>query len=373
MKNILIFCGGMSAEHEISIISARNVIKAIDKSLFNPLIVIISRSGTWYAMDDSSLLEKIEKCEEPFNYGKICTLIRKMNETYLISLNSSDLIKIDAAFPLIHGPMGEDGTLQGMLEVMNLPYVGSGVLSSALGMDKIYQKKIFESENIPIVPYISLSSQEELIDYETASLRLDSKKLFIKPAIMGSSVGVHKVTSQEEYKLAIEQAFKYSFKILIEKFIPCREVECAVLGNKTPKSSPIGEIKPTHEFYSYEAKYLDPNGAELIIPAVLQEETAHKIKHLAIEAYKSLECLGLARVDFFISENEEIYINEVNTIPGFTSISMYPKLWEYAGINYSSLITQLLNFAFEIHLEKQKICLSPDIKEEVTSSTKKAG
>lgn len=360
MKNLAIFCGGVSAEHEVSIRSARNIIKAIDKQEFNPILVIISRAGTWYLQNDLAVLDQIAECAEPFQHGELCTMIRKATETCIITTKGRELM-IDAAFPVLHGPMGEDGTLQGLFEVMNLAYVGSGVLASALGMDKDFMKKVWAKANVPVVPSACLSNKQDYVNYATVSETLGSTVVFVKPCVMGSSVGVSKVSSPETYDAAVKEAFKYSSKVLVEKFIPCREIECSVLGNKQPKASCLGEIKPNHEFYSYEAKYIDPNGADLIIPAKLDAKTTEKIRDIAVKAFTALECSGLARVDFFLSSDNEVFVNELNTIPGFTSISMYPKLWEASGIGYSDLIKQLIDLAFELQQEKQQICLTPNI------------
>jgi len=360
MKNIAIFCGGVSAEHEISIRSARNIIKAIDKQEFNPILVIISRSGTWYLQTDIELLEQITECSEPFKYGELCTIMRKAEGACLVTLKGQEL-NVEAAFPVLHGPMGEDGTLQGLFEMMNIAYVGSGVLASAIGMDKDFMKRVWIQANVPVVPSICLHDKTDYVDYNSVSQTLDSTVLFIKPCVMGSSVGINKVSAPQDYDSAVAEAFKYSSKVLIEKFVPCREIECAVLGNKNPKSSCLGEIKPNHEFYSYEAKYIDPNGADLIIPANLDHNTAEKIRDIAAKAFTALDCKGLARVDFFVSADNQIFVNELNTLPGFTSISMYPKLWEASGISYSALITRLISLAFELQQEKQQICLTPNI------------
>ena len=360
MKNIVVFCGGVSAEHEVSLRSACNIIAALDKTQFTPILVTISRTGTWYIHSDVTVLEHITECCEPFFYGEIGTMLRVQNETFLISQHGLNL-KVDAAFPIIHGPMGEDGTLQGLFEIMDLAYVGSGVLSSAVGMDKDVLKRILESVGLPVVPFLCLSNPADYISYDASSRLLDSKILFIKPAVMGSSVGVSKITSAEEYALAVNHAFKYSTKVLVETFIACRELECAVLGNQAPQASCVGEIKSHHDFYSYEAKYIDPNGAEIIIPANLDPKLAGQVAALSIKAYQAIECKGLARVDFFLSHHGEVFINEINTLPGFTAISMYPKLWEASGINYSDLITTLIDLAFAAQIDKQQICLLPDL------------
>ena len=360
MQNLIIFCGGVSAEHEVSLRSARNIIAAVDKSKYKPMLVIISRGGTWYLQNDVSILERITECADPFPHGEVCTLLRKQQDTLLLTVNGTQ-IKADVAFPVIHGPMGEDGTIQGLFEIMNLPYVGSGVLSSAVGMDKDYFKRIMQSANLPIAPFVTLYDKNDYVDYHTVSKELASTTMFIKPASMGSSVGISKVKSAETYDIAVQQAFKYCSKVLIEKFVPCREIECAVLGNSKPKTSGLAEIKPNLEFYSYEAKYIDPNGADLIIPAVVDKNVVAKIQDLAVKAFMAIDCKGLARADFFLSESGEVYVNELNTMPGFTAISMYPQLWEYAGISYSALISNLIALAFEVHRYKQQICLTPDL------------
>lgn len=351
MKNILIVCGGKSAEHEVSIMSARNIVAALDPRKFNPVLVAVSRTGSWHAIEGNVV--------EPLEKNELCCLLRKLDQTVLL-LASGKEIPLDVAFPLIHGPMGEDGTLQGLLELMELPYVGSGVLASAVGMDKDLLKRLLASANIPVAPFITSSSLATCPSYEDVKRKFDTPIFFVKPAVMGSSVGIHKVNSAESYEFAVQQAFKYGFKILVEKFIPCRELECSVLGNLSPIASCVGEIKPNHEFYSYEAKYLDPNGAEFIVPANLSSEILERTRLLAIQSFQAIECRGLARVDFFLTHDDVIYVNELNTIPGFTAISMYPKLWEASGINYRELISQLILLAIEEYEAKQKIELRPD-------------
>ncbi len=359
MQNILVIFGGRSAEHEISIRSARNVIEALDKTIYNPIPVVISRSGAWYLLHSYIIPETMIAVDDNREQADLCMLLRRPNET-IISTQNGKSINIDAAFPLVHGPMGEDGTLQGMFEMMMLPYVGSGVLSSAIGMDKDFLKLAFSNKKVPVVPSVTIAQGEKIPRFQEICLSLGSDILFVKPAVMGSSVGVSKAKSETEYDQAITQAFKYSFKVLIEKFVPCREIECSVLGNNNPVASCIGEIKSNHEFYSYDAKYLDPNGADIIIPAQnIAQDLTDKIRHLAVEAFVAAECKGMARVDFFISDSNQIFVNELNTLPGFTSISMYPKMWEASGISYKDLMTKLLNLAVEEFKEKQKLCLHP--------------
>ena len=361
MKNILVIFGGCSAEHEVSVRSARNVIAALDKELFRAIIVGVSRSGTWHLLKYDEIPETFTKVTDDLPEENICSIVRLPNET-IIKSSSGKVIKIDAAFPLIHGPMGEDGTLQGLFEMMQIPYVGPGVLGSAIAMDKDVFKKLLVDANILVVPFITVSDISKIPSYKDAMKTLGSEILFIKPAVMGSSVGVHKVKSEQDYLNGLKEAFKYSFKVLIEKYIPGREIECSVLGNKNPKASCVGELKPRHEFYSYEAKYLDLDGAEIVIPAKnVDKKIEDKIRNIAVEAFKVGQCVGMARADFFIGEDGKIYVNEINTIPGFTSISMYPKMWEASGVGYSDLMTQLLAFAQEEFDAKRKLCVEPDI------------
>jgi D-alanine-D-alanine ligase len=361
MKNILVIFGGCSAEHEVSVRSARNVIAALDKEHFRAISVGVSRSGTWYLLKYDAIPDTFTKVTDDIPEENICSLVRMPKET-IIKSSGGKVIKIDAAFPVIHGPMGEDGTLQGLFEMMQIPYVGPGVLGSAIAMDKDIFKKLLVNANILVVPFITVCNISKIPSYKEIVKSLNSEILFIKPAVMGSSVGVHKAKSEEEYVNGLKEAFKYSFKVLIEKYIPGREIECSVLGNKEPKASCIGELKPRHEFYSYEAKYLDPDGAEYFIPAKnVDKKTEDKIRNIAVEAFKAGQCVGMARADFFLGNDGAIYVNEINTIPGFTSISMYPKMWEASGIGYSELMTQLLLLAQEEFDNKKTLCLEPDI------------
>ncbi len=361
MKNILVIFGGCSAEHEVSVRSARNVIAALDKEFFRAIVVGVSRSGAWYLLKYDVIPETFTKVTDDLPEDAICSLVRMPNETVIKSAGGK-IIKIDAAFPVIHGTMGEDGTLQGLFEMMRIPYVGPGVLGSAIAMDKDIFKRLLVDANIPVVPFLTVNDIAKIPSYKEAVKTLGSDILFIKPAVMGSSVGVHKVKSEKEYLNGLNEAFKYSFKVLIEKYIPGREIECSVLGNKDPKASCIGELKPHHEFYSYEAKYLDPDGAEIIIPAKnVDKKLEDKIRKIAVEAFKVGQCVGMARADFFIGDDGEVYVNEINTIPGFTSISMYPKMWAVSGIGYSELMTKLLDFAQEEFDAKRNLCMEPDV------------
>jgi D-alanine-D-alanine ligase len=368
MQNTLIIFGGRSAEHEISFRSARNIIAALDRKLFKPILVAISRSGNWYLLDGDHIPDNMKSLDDKLPGSDLCSLMRKPNETVIITENGKS-IKVDIAFPVLHGPMGEDGTIQGLFEMMLLPYIGPGVLSSAIGMDKDALKQRFAANNILFAPLVVLGTNDPIPTFKDMCTRLKSDVLFVKPAVMGSAVGVSKVTTESEFNDAVNQAFRYCFKILIEKAIIGREIECSVLGNNDPEASCIGEIKPNHEFYNYEAKYLDPNGADILIPAPnYSSEMVEKIQKISIQAFKVAECKGMARVDCFVTDKDEIYVNELNTIPGFTSISMYPKLWEASGLSYTDLITKLLELGKEEFLAKQNLSLTPDELDHTTPS-----
>jgi len=349
-KRVGIIFGGKSAEHEISLLSARNVIEAIDKDKYDVVLIGIDKTGKWYLNEDSKFLLnendpskiKLEHSEEelaliPGEYGK-----------QMVSLNSDKSIgNIDVAFPILHGTFGEDGTVQGLLKLSEIPFVGADVLGSAIGMDKDVMKRLLRDSGINVPDFLvynkysyGKTTPEEIIN----KLGLP---LFLKPANMGSSVGISKAHDLEEFKIAVDEAFKFDNKIIIEESISGREIECSVLGNEEPIASLPGEIHPTHEFYDYEAKYMDENGATFEIPAKLSKEITEKIRFMACESFKILCCEGMARVDFFLTEKEEIYVNEINTIPGFTKISMYPKMWEATGIPYSELISRLIELAVE--------------------------
>lgn len=351
VKNILVLCGGKSAEHEVSIMSARNVITALDRKKFCPIVVLVSRSGTWYLSDENDLANIKERSDSQEIAQKSCTLFKKPEHTELLCEDGVK-IKIDIVFPLIHGTIGEDGSLQGMLEVMNLPYVGSGVLASAINMDKEISKTLLKNFGITVTDFICVYNAHKIPSYSDICSKFTESIFFVKSAIMGSSVGVYKVCNEKEYLHAIEKAFKYCSKILIEKYIKGREIECAVLGNNLPQASVLGEIKPNHDFYSYEAKYIDPNGANLIVPADLPPHIAKECQEIALLSFKLTGAKGMARVDFFITENEAIILNEINTIPGFTKISMYPKMWQHSGLSYTDLISHLLELALEEFKER---------------------
>lgn len=326
-----IIYGGMSTEHEVSLASAKSVISNLDKNKYEISEIYITKNGNW-------LDQKEKTIENIFTYLK----------------------NFDVVFPVLHGLYGEDGTIQGLLEMLKVKYVGVGVLGSAVGMDKVYSKIIFEKAGIMQAKYAYIKREKNkyiyvLENFEELELTLNEicKKInekikfpmFVKPSNSGSSVGINKAHNLKELEKYIEYAGKFDTKILVEENINAREIECAVLGNDNPKASCIGEILPADEFYSYEAKY-NNSESKTQIPVNISEEISNKIRELAVKAYKALDCKGLSRVDFFVEkETEKIYINEINTMPGFTNISMYPKLWEYSGLKYSELLDELINLA----------------------------
>lgn len=353
-KNLILLFGGRSSEHEVSMNSAKNIYKAINQDKYNVILIGVSKEGTWYWLEESIFLNLNHlKDSESQKLNKV-SLISIDGAGKLLSISDQKTYHIDCVFPIIHGTNGEDGTLQGYLKMMNLPFVGCGTLSSANCMDKELMKIILTYAGIENSKFLVLHSKN---DYSYAELveKLGSP-FFIKPANTGSSVGVHKIKNAVEYEHKLADAFLYDHKIIAEEFIKGRELEISVLGsNQNPKASVPGELIIKHEFYTYEAKYLDPNGAEIIIPAALTEPQITEMKSIAKKAFQVMGCDGFARIDFFLKEDGTFYINELNTLPGFTQISMYPKMWQASGLAYSDLVEELINLAFAKHLFDQKI------------------
>ncbi|WP_434777459.1 D-alanine--D-alanine ligase [Neisseria sp. Ec49-e6-T10] len=339
--------GGKSSEHQISLLSAKNIIEAIDPKIFDLSLIGVDSKGVWRLYDQQHYLayaddpNKISLVQSE----KILAFMPTENQVTIIDTQTQEPIRTpDVIFPIIHGAHGEDGTLQGFFEILNIPYVGSKVLSSAICMDKDIAKKLLRDAGIKVAPFVTLTNAKETVKFTELEKSLGAC-LFIKPANEGSSVGVSKATDQQSLDAAIKLAFSFDHKVIIETAINGKEVECAVLGSTlAPKASVCGEVVSQADFYSYEAKYID-NRSSTIIPAHIDEHIQEKIGQAAIQAYQTLGCTGLARVDFFLTTDNELILNEVNTLPGFTNISMYPKLWEKSGINYSDLITYLINQA----------------------------
>jgi D-alanine-D-alanine ligase len=351
-----ILFGGRSAEHEVSLQSAKNIIDAIDADKYEVVLIGIDKKGQWHLNEHSRFdlpVAEPSLPELPESPENLALVPGKQNDQLVALSGEQRLGSLDVIFPVLHGPFGEDGTVQGLLKLANIAFVGAGVLGSAIGMDKDVMKRLLRDAGIPIAQFLvehRYSAKE--IGFDNARHQL-GLPLFIKPANLGSSVGIHKVKDRAEFENAIHDAFNYDDKVLIEECIHGREIECSVLGNDNPIASVPGEILPRHEFYSYEAKYLDENGAALEIPAKLPLAISARVQQLAIKAFSVLCCEGMARVDFFLRNDGEIIVNEINTIPGFTRISMYPKLWEATGISYSELIDRLIQLAIE-RFEREK-------------------
>lgn len=347
-----IIFGGKSAEHEISLLSASNIIDAIDKEKYEVCPIAIDKDGKWYSNPSAEKL--IDRSGE-----KVYKLILNDPETVPVVLSPNGqpgeiinsktgepVAKVDVVFPVMHGPMGEDGTIQGLFKLFGVPFVGPSILGSAVAMDKVVMKRLFKEADIPTPKFLVFQADEkDSIDFAKVENDL-GMPVFVKPANMGSSIGIDKAKDGEEFAMAVETAFKFDRKIVIEEFIDGQEIECAVLGNEEPKASDPGELKINAEFYSYDAKYIDKNSAEIIIPAELPDETKSKVKELAVRAFQACDCEGMARCDFFVRGNE-VFVSELNTIPGFTNISMYPKMWEQSGIGYSDLIDKLIQLALD--------------------------
>lgn len=346
-KKVAILCGGRSAEHAVSLLSARNILNAIDKSKYECHLIGIDRAGVWHSIRTSDVIE-----------GDTPKLVRDAGGSFEMSLAGTHFSpapsegNFDVVFPVLHGQFGEDGSVQGLLRTLDVPYVGPDVLGSAMGMDKDVMKRILRDAGIPVGRFLSFTRAERrAIDHDRIRAELGDV-LFVKPANQGSSIGISRAESRAEFDAAVELAFKYDRKILVEEAIVGRELECGVLGNQNPSASVVGEVasnKDRHRFYSYEAKYFDEKGAAIEIPARIPPETASLVQRMALRTFHALCCEGMARVDFFLKEDGEVLVNEINTIPGFTRSSMYPKLWEASGIGYSELIERLLELAIERH------------------------
>lgn len=363
--------GGRSGEHEVSLASALSVFGALDKSRYDVTMIAIDKDGRWLIPDmapllahkDRPMLVKFSKTDP--SYGIVPYPADK--QILPVSGAPTSIPKVDVVLPILHGTYGEDGTVQGLLELAGIPYAGSGVLGSSVGMDKDVASRLFALAGIATVPSVTVRKFEYLEEKKRVTEQLFAEfsfPFFVKPANAGSSVGVHKVKKREDLAPALDDAFAFDTKVLVQKGIDARELEVAVLGNDKPRASVVGEIVPKHEFYSYEAKYIDENGAELHFPARdVSAEVSAKVQDWAVRAFRAIECRGLARVDFFLDrQTGQLYINEINTIPGFTSVSMYPKLWEASGLPYPQLIDELIRLALESHEQRRALKTTYDIK-----------
>ncbi|HEY7400331.1 MAG TPA: D-alanine--D-alanine ligase family protein [Actinomycetota bacterium] len=356
-RRVAVLFGGRSAEHEISCLSARSVIDALDPERTEVVPIGITREGRWHLLPGPPALpSETGRLPEVREADGAAVELSAQGESRELVAADGRRETIDVVFPVLHGPFGEDGAVQGMLELADVPYVGASVLGSALGLDKDVQKRLWRDAGLPVVPFHVVRKPEWEDDPEDAAAAAEALgyPVFAKPATLGSSVGVGKVHGPGELDGALAEAFRYDPKALLEKGMePARELECAVLGNDDPVASIAGEIVPTgHEFYDYEAKYLDEHGAQLLIPADIKPGVMEEVQRMAVAAFRAVECSGMARVDFFLMGEDELFLNEINTIPGFTSISMYPKLWEASGLGYADLVERLLELAVERHRER---------------------
>lgn len=349
-KRIGLLYGGKSAEHEVSLATALAVTKALNFKKYDVFPIYITNEGEWKR---GALLEGPAESTAQLQSGNGTGQANDISA--FLPTEAGEVL--DVVIPLLHGPNGEDGTVQGLLEVLNLPYVGNGVLASAAGMDKVVMKQLFSIADLKQTPYVHFlrsdwqKNQEQLLNQVETELMWP---VFVKPANLGSSVGISKAQNREELTAAVLEALKFDRKIIVEQGVNGREIEIAVLGNDEPKCSVAGEIKPLKGFYDYEAKYKDGDTA-LVVPAELEEAVYEQLADQATRAFKILDCAGLVRADFFVTETNEVLINEVNTMPGFTPYSMFPLMWQQSGLSYPDLIEQLINLAIERHREKQQL------------------
>ena len=340
--------GGRSGEHEVSLVSAQSVMEAMDRNKYEIVPIGIDREGRWIGGGNPmAYLRSRAKLqlgdgwagEDPGD----CTIWGKLPPIELLE-------SLDVAFPVLHGPYGEDGTIQGLLEMAGVPYVGSGVAASAVGMDKAISKALFQAKGLPVLPYVVVN-RKKWLEQKSSVIREVEERLrypmFVKPANLGSSVGISKAKNREELAKGLDLASEYDRKLLVEQGIAAREIECGVLGNEEPEASVPGEVVPGKEWYDYEAKYQDDN-TKLLVPAPIQPELAEQVRRISLQAYRALGCRGLSRVDFLLDkETGKIYLNEINTMPGFTPVSMYPLVWKATGVSYPALVDRLITLALE--------------------------
>ncbi|TFH36473.1 MAG: D-alanine--D-alanine ligase [Anaerolineales bacterium] len=356
-----VFFGGRSGEHEVSLLSARSVINALDKDRYQVIEIGITKNGEWltgpnalqaFEQEATSNLVPVLMVPEPGNFKLYQRTEGKLFEPYL---------EIDAAFPMLHGTFGEDGTLQGLFELAEIPYIGAGVLASAVAMDKGLFKYVMRANDIPVLDWVVLTDVGYKQDMQAGldhAEALGAYPLFTKPANMGSSVGIMRCENRSDLIEGVQQALAYDRRVLVERGLVAREIEISVLGNEDPTASVVGEIVPSDTFYSYKAKYVD-DASELFIPARIDETLAQTAQRIAIAAYKATDCAGMARVDFLLEQGtQRLFLNEINTLPGFTKISMYPKLWEASGLTYSALLDRLVEFGIARHAQRSQLTRS---------------
>ncbi len=351
LPHVLLLFGGQSVEHEISVLSAASIYRVINLERYRVSLVRIGQDGKWIHIDS---IEESNSPEVDLNQNGDQVFLN--SDGLLESTGrSQDAVRVDVVFPVLHGANGEDGAIQGLLQMYRIPYVGAGILGSSVCMDKDVSKRLLRDAGIVVPKFIVIRNRQSNVpSYEYLASRL-GPVLFVKPSNTGSSVGITRVESLNEYQAAVELAFRYDDKVLVEEAITGREIECAILGRNPSQVSICGEIRTRASFYSYEAKYIDESATDLLIPATLPDEVILNIQDIALEVCRILECRGMARVDFFLKENHEVLVNEVNTIPGFTSVSMYPSLWGHTGLSFSDLIDELIQDAFDAHERRSRL------------------
>ena len=361
MENIRVgvIFGGKSAEHEVSLQSARNIVDALDRERFDVTLIGIDKQGQWHVNDADRYLDNADdpaRIALHHSQRDLAVMPGRERDQLIEPDRQAALEQLDVIFPIVHGTLGEDGSLQGLLRMANLPFVGSSVLGSAVSMDKDVTKRLLRDAGLAVAPFVTLTRQSAAsADFNALREQLGTP-LFVKPANQGSSVGVSRVDSAESLQKALALALSFDHKVLVESAIQGREIECAILGNDTPEASVCGEIVLNDDgFYSYDTKYISESGAAVAVPADIDATVSDEIRRIALEAFKTLECAGLARVDVFLTPDNRVIINEVNTLPGFTRISMYPKLWQASGMAYPALVTRLIELALERHARDQAL------------------
>ncbi|ADU31073.1 D-alanine--D-alanine ligase [Evansella cellulosilytica] len=356
-KKVGIIFGGKSSEHQISLQSAKSIIEAIDKNKYELVLIGIDKNGKWYLLDPNNYLRNMDnpKLIEMIPSDQRVNIVLGEHDCFFTTPDGRSLGNIDVIFPILHGSYGEDGSIQGLLRLMGKPFIGPSVLGSAVSMDKEVSKKLLSEAGLFIGKYFAYTKDRKgNIDYEKVKENLGTP-VFVKPANQGSSVGISKVYEKKKFYMAVDEAFRYDNKIVIEEEIKGREIECAVLGNEDPIASLPGEVLFTDSFYSYDAKYINSGGVQLKVPAELDGDDVEKVKKEAIKAFKALQCNGVARVDFFLTKEGNLFVNEINTLPGFTKLSMYPKLWEVSGLPYKDLVNKMIALAIESHKQEQRL------------------
>lgn len=352
-----VLCGGQSTEHEVSVRSARNIVAALDPQKYEISVIYIDHEGGWHRVESTKdfLASTGEKLLALLKVEPITVILGGKKEPWGSLTTPGRRYAVECVFPVLHGTNGEDGSMQGLLDLLGLPYVGADAQSSAICMEKDVTKKLLRAAHIPTADWYTIYPTERRKGLYEQLVPQFGEVMFIKPASLGSSVGTRPVSNTQEFEVAVDHALQLDERVIVEPRIYGREIECSVLGNENPRASLPGEIVLHHDFYSYEAKYLDPKGATPTAPANLSADISANVQKMAVAAFKAVHCAGMARVDFFLSRDNHLLVNEINTIPGFTNISMYPKMWEASGLSYSKLLDELINLAMERYQHQQKL------------------